>query len=342
MSILFLQPARQVADLGVDLRRLRHVARYGVVRLSSLPRRLRGVGAVVNCVDTSAHARRVLELAAASGVPRLYLFDGIYDVQNAYRNPAHRRLRLSQMDPLLYTHAACVDRWSCEAFAALGVRTHPWLPARAAPEEGAGTGPPDQTAAFLIATARTPAFDAGERSRLEKLIARAVAGLERLGADYRFRIGDPGLLASLGIAASDNDTGEPFAKCIQRYRCLVTTPSTIATTAMLAGKPTATLDYRDSPLTQQTGWRLHRSMDIEEALASMLRPAADRMTFQAREVAHLATRTPVEDFILDAAGIGRGADPPGDGGARPRRRISFDYPLRWAYVNWLKRFRKGL
>lgn len=334
LNVLFLQPAKQVADLGIDLRRLRHVARFGAVCLSSLPR---GLGAVVNCVDTSASARRILELAARRGVPRLYLFDGIYDVTNAYRNPAHRRM--NQMDPLLYSHVACVDRWSCEAYASLGIRTHAWLPARAAPEADEETTP---QVPFLIATARTPVFDDGERLRLEKLISLTVAGLKRLGADYRFRIGDRKLLASLGISSADNDTGDRFAVCIQRYRCLIATPSTIATTAMLAGKPTATLDYRDSPLTQQTGWRLHRSTDVDRVLTSMLRPDADRMTFQAREVAHLESRSPVEDFILEAAGIGPRADPPPAGDSRARRRFSLDYPLRWAYVNWLKRFRKDL
>ncbi len=172
---------------------------------------------------------------------------------------------------------------------------------------------------------------------MKQLIERVVVGLERLGSDYRFRIGDRDLLASLGIASGDNDTGEPFARCIRRYRCLITTPSTIATTAMLAGTPTATLDYRDAPLTQQTGWRIHRSTDIDGVLASMLDPGAGRMTFQAREVAHLAGRAPVEDFILDAAGLG--PDTPAEGGPP---RFSFDYPLRWIWVNWLKRFRRGL
>lgn len=322
----------------MDLGRLRHVSRFGVIRQAALPRRLDKVGAIVNCVDTSAAARRVLEMAATRGVPRLYLFDGIYDVANAYRNPAHLRQGLRQMDPLLYTHAACVDRWSREAFAALGVRTHAWLPARAAPDRDKNPQP-NQTAAFLIATARTPAFDKSERERLERLIDRVVSGMERIGADYRFRTGDRRLLASLGVAAGDNDTGEPFAKCIRRYRCLITTPSTIATTAMLAGTPTATLDYRDAPLTQQTGWRIHGAVDIDGVLASMLEPAAERMSFQAREIAHLAERAPVEDFILDAAGLGLRSDEPLAG--RPPQ-VSFDYPLRWIWVNWLERFRRGL
>lgn len=338
LNILFLQPARQVRDLGIDLKRLSHAARFGVLRPAALPRRLEDIGAVVNCVDTSPAARRLLELAILRGVPRLYLFDGIYDVANAYRNPAHLRRGLRQMDPLLYTHAACVDRWSCEAFASLGVRTHAWLPVRAEPD-GEKNPPPAPTTAFLIAAARTPAFDKGERERLMELITLVVAGLERIGAGYRFRIGDRGLLDSLGVASGDNDVAEPFAKCIRRYRCLITTPSTIAASAMLAGTPTATLDYRDAPLTQQTGWRIHRSTDIGATLTSMLEPAGERMTFQAREVAHLTARAPVEDFILDAAGLGsRSGSPPA--GEPPR--LSLDYPLRWVWVNWLKRLKRGL
>ena len=320
----------------MNLERLRHAARFGVVRPAALPRRFGDIGAVVNCIDTSAAARRVLELAASRGVPRLFLFDGIYDVANAYRNPRHLRLGLHQMDPLLYTHAACVDRWSLDTFAALGLRTHAWLPARAEPDEDRNP-PPVQTAAFLIATARTPAFDKGERERLAKLIALVAAGLERIGADYRFRIGDRKLLAALGVASGDNDTGENFAKCIKRYRCLIATPSTISTTAMLAGKPTAMLDYRDAPLTQRTGWRIHESADIDAALISMLEPAAERMTFQTREIAHLAARTPVEDFILEAAGLDPNSGPP----AEDPPRVSLGYPLRWIWVNWLKRFKRG-
>ncbi len=338
MNIVFLQPARQVRDLGVDLDRLRGFVRFGVMRPAALARRFGEVGAVVNCIDTSVPARKVLELAASRGVPRVYLSDGIYDVANAYRHPAHRSM--GQMDPLLYTHIACTDRWSLETFAALGARTHAWLPTRATPASGRDekqTRP--KTATFLIATARSPVFDPGERKRLGKLLEVTIASLKRIGADFRFRTGDRHLLASLGIPASENDTEESFAKCVRRYRCLITTPSTIATTAMLARIPTATLDYRDTPLTQQTGWRIHGSVDIDSVLASMLEPSADRMTFQAREVAHLTERTPVEDFILEAAGIGPRPDTTAAGGTR---HLSFDYPLRWVWVNWLKRFRRGL
>ena len=338
--MLFLQPAAHVASLGVDLDRLRHAARFGVVNLASLPRRLRTAAAVVNCIDTSATARRIVESAARQGVPRVYLFDGIYDMANAYRNRAHRRRRLAQMDPLLYTHVACVDRWTFRAFAALGARTHAWLPAGVAPVDDPDPARPPGSA-FLVATARSPVFDAGERERLRKLLALTIAALDRLGAEYRFRTGHPELLSSLGIPAARNDVGDAFARCIRRYECLITTPSTIATTAMLAGKPTAILDYRDAPLAQQAGWRIHRSTDIGATLASMLRPAADRMTFQAREVAHLADREPVEDFILRAA---RAGPPPGEPPTDPAAgapRFSFEYPLRWFYVNWLKPFRKG-
>ena len=339
MTVLFLQPAAHVADLGVDLARFRHAARFGTVNLASLPRTLRDTAVVVNCIDTSVSARYVLLAAAREGVPCVYLFDGIYDVANAYRNPAHRRRRVQQMDPLLYTHVACVDRWTHRTFASLGVRTHAWLPRRAAPETT--YSPSTRDASFLVATARTPAFDAAERSRLQRLLALTVESLNRMGATYRFRTGDAKLLASLGIPARHNDVGDGFSRCMSRYDCLVTTPSTIATTAMLAGKPTAMLDYRDSPLTQQTGWRIHASTNIDSTLASMLDPAPDRMTFQAREVAHLANRSPVEDFILQAAGD-RSLSAPHHFGHRTgvRLPVSFDYPLRWIYVNLLKPFRK--
>ena len=320
----------------MDMRRLRHISRHGVIRMTSLQSKLQNVAAIVNCVDTCGASRRILEVAASCDIPRLYLFDGIYDVANAYCNPAHLRQHLSQIDPLLYTHAACVDRWSLEAFAALGVHTHPWLPNRA--ESDDENFPKKPTAAFLIATARTPTFDQEERARLERLIGLVVTGLDRIGADYRFRIGDRSLLASLGATAAENDTEESFAKCIRRYRCLISTPSTIATTAMLGGTPTATLDYRDSPLTQQTGWRIHESTDIEAVLRSMLTPDAGRMTFQAREVAHLVGRTPVEDFILEAAGLGQ-RSPSVPTGSQAIS-LSFDYPRRWVWVNWLKRFRR--
>ena len=337
MTILFLQPAAHVAALGVDLEPLRDAARFGVVNFRSLPARLQAVDAVVNCIDTSASARCILESARRAGVPRIYLFDGIYDVANAYRNPAHLRRRICQMDPLVYSHVACVDRWALRTFAALGLRTHAWLPARAKPEQAAGPAEAS-AAAFLIATARSPAFEPGERARLKDLLAMTVAALDRRGATYRFRTGDTDILRSLGVPAGGNDMRDPFSQCIRRYRCLITTPSTTATTAMLAGKPTATLDYRDGPLTQQTGWRIHGSTDLDDTLASMLEPAPDRMTFQAREIAHLADRTPVEDFILRAADDR--IEPIRDGAAARGRWFSLEYPLRWAYVNWVKQFRK--
>ena len=341
MHILFLQPARLIADLGIDLQSFGDLPRYGVISLASLPHKLRETRLVVTCIDTNTAVRRILEVAASCKVPRLYLFDGIYDVQNAYQNPAHRCRDLNQMDPLLYSHVACVDRWSLSSMAALGIQTHAWLPSRAEPIEDKN---PNQNyhAEFLIATARTPAFDKTERDRLQKLLLLVIASLNRIGAQYRFRTSDPELLASIGASEDDNDINTPFSECISHYQCLITTPSTIATTSMLAEVPTATLDYRDSPLTQQTGWRLHQSMDMDSSLSAMLKPAADRMIFQAREVAHLARRTPVEDFILDAAGISERSHSALVSTRRIRWPISIDYPLRWTWVHWLRRFRKGL
>lgn len=341
LHILFLQPARQIADLGINLQCLGNLPRYGLVSLSSLDRKLRNTRLVVNHIDTNDMARRVLKVAAACGVPRLYLFDGIYDVANAYRNPAHRRRGLWQMDPLLYTHIACVDRWSLTTFAALGIQTHAWLPAKAEPgvEEE-----PLQTPSmkFLIATARTPVFDEAEQDRLETLLHLVTASLKRIGAQYRFRVSDRQLLRSLGASDDDNDIETPFSECIRHYQCLITTPSTIATTSMLAGLPTAILDYRNWPLTQQTGWRIHQSTDIESTLIAMLNPTSDRLAFQAREVGHLAKGKPVEDFILDAAGIADQSHSAFASTQRIQWPFSFDYPLRRIYVNWLKRFRRGL
>ena len=341
MKILFLQPAAQVSGLGVNLKRFGRSASFGVVNLSTMARKLNTIGAIVNCQDVVPTARRVIELAAKAGVPRVYLFDGIYDLSNAYCNPAHKRLRMSQMDPMLYSHVACVDRWSHRVFAQLGAKTHAWLPSRAAPSPKHDVEKAEIAADFLIATARSPVFSPEERPRLERLLSLIIAALDRVGASYCFRIGDAKLLTRLRISSERNDLRNSFAECISRYRCLITTPSTIATTAMLAGKPTATLDYRDSPLTQQTGWRIHESTQIDGILASMLEPAADRMTFQEREVAHLRDRESVEEFILRAA---RKTQPPNEPSLAtlPRgKHINFDFPLRWVYVKFLKPFRKG-
>ena len=341
MHILFLQPAKYFRDLGIELQYFGNLPRYGVINLSSLPRKLRDVRLVVNCIDTNTAARRILEVAATCGIPRLYLFDGIYDVQNASRNPAHQHRCLIQMNPLLYSHVACVDRWSFVNFPAMGIQTHAWLPSRAEPIRNKKPCQ-DDSVEFLIATARMPAFDRTERDRLEKLLLLVIASLKRIGARYRFRVGDRKLLALLGVSDEDNDIHTTFSECIRRYQCLITTPSTIAATSMLAGVPTATLDYRDSPLTQQTGWRIHQSTDMHSVLTAMLEPASDRMVFQAREVSHLAKRTPVEDFILDAADIADRSHTPPVNTQRIRCPISIDYPLRWIWVNWLKRFRRGL
>lgn len=185
--------------------------------------------------------RYALRRAAASGVRVLLLMDGILEWRNTFLNP---RLERDFLRPAPVELIACAgerDRRILESLGNNAVATGLPRLARCAP---LAAPVDDPQAPVLIATARTPAFNADERSRLLAALTRLRDALNARNIPASWRL-TGGLDRDLDVPGDlDSPLGESLANC----RAVLTTPSTLLVEAMLAGRPAAIIHPHPAPL----------------------------------------------------------------------------------------------
>lgn len=185
--------------------------------------------------------RYALRRAAASGVRVLLLMDGILEWRNTFLNP---RLERDFLRPAPVELIACAgerDRWILESLGNEAVATGLPRLARSAPF-ASRTREPD--APVLIATARTPAFNADERSRLLAALTRLRDALRAHDILATWRL-TGGLDCDLEVR---NDLASPLNESLANCRAVLTTPSTLLVEAMLAGRAAALIHPHPAPL----------------------------------------------------------------------------------------------
>ena len=139
------------------------------------------------------------------------------------------------------------------------------------------------TPTLLLTTASTPYFDPDEKKRLQFLIKEIVSVPN---IRIILRIFDKSLLNFEEAKQFHNEIDKPFEQLVQEVSAVITTPSSVALTSMLAGKPTCQIIYRDMPLLMQSGWILHASCNIRETIESLLLAEESRLEFQRKIVSH--------------------------------------------------------
>lgn len=231
--------------------------------------------------------RWVLE-ARHRGIPTLLLVDGPLEWSNVHANPSLRRpgneAARGLFAPVIH-----------DAVAAIG-------PAQARFIESRNDGreivtvcysnqrirttmqqnrEPDYD--FLVTTARTAAFSDLERRALARALSDTCVALAAAGHRSLVRIFDERLRAEISARAPQLDYGTDgsFTETLARCRCVIGTPSSVLLEAMVHGRPTATLAFRDSPPFYSTGWLIGGFGDWNATFASMLARDPERMALQA-------------------------------------------------------------
>lgn len=146
-----------------------------------------------------------------------------------------------------------------------------------------------KTGTILLTTAKTPYFNLEERARLVCLYKEVLNNCLAAFEVVEFRFFDEKLLNDIGGDASRNKVNGAFIDTVKGYGAVITTPSTVSIEAMSLGIPVAHLDYRDSPLFCQSGWRINQSVDIPDVLTSIKNPDSNRLKFQFSEIKSFLT-----------------------------------------------------
>ncbi|MEM1184389.1 MAG: glycosyltransferase family 4 protein [Planctomycetota bacterium] len=221
--------------VGVD----QHLASSGLDVVRTVSATLPANTRVVAVSDAEGPlTRRVIRLAGEAKIPVGLLMDGVVEWRNTFCNPR------TMADPL-FLRPAPASRVLCatEADAIL---------LRAMGNDAVATGLPrldaispaplPEAPKLLVATARTPAFDDAERRRLVRDLGRIKSATDHLGVEVIWRL-SARLHLELGV---DADTA-PLAESLANASAVVTTPSTLALEARLAGRVTALLDPHAAP-----------------------------------------------------------------------------------------------
>ncbi len=185
--------------------------------------------------------RRAIRLADGAGLPVVLMMDGVVEYRNTYRNPRSGPgfLRPAPADTVCVAGEPDKVILDTLGHPEAGVR----VVATGLPRlDGLGPMPLPGGTRLLVATARTPAFDAGERGRLVRALGRVRDAARTLGLAVTWRL-SARLELEVGV---ENDEG-PLAEALAGASAVLTTPSTLALEAMRAGRATALLDAQGVP-----------------------------------------------------------------------------------------------
>ena len=213
----------------------------------------------------------------------LMMFDGILEWRRTFEYPLeHEHLPFEQpvgahkIACLGASQARLLESWGnvgkCEI---VGVPRFDEL-ARNPP-----TFPPGPPYRVLVMTAKTPGFNADQfeacRRSIEDLRTEA-AQFKQVELVYRV---SPKIQTALGLEERGVDTrGADLHQQLAGVHAVITTMSTAYVESLLARRPTAVLDYTNSPHFISSSWRIGSREQIAPVLRELISPSKEKMAYQ--------------------------------------------------------------
>lgn len=235
--------------------------------------------------------RRVYE---TTQVPILILADGILEFRNTWENPGVADGSCFQ--PLMGHKLACIGRAQARTIESWGnvgrceivglpkfdsVQQAEYLPVQ-------NTGP----FRVLVATANTPAFNAQQRA----MVLASLRGIQKRlennpwvngrKLEVTWRVTD-GLDMELGLPKNQpgNTKPIPISDAIELADAVITTPSTLYLESVLKRRPTAVLDFTNSPQYVSSAWTISAPVHLNPVLQELENPPSSKLLFQ-RSILH--------------------------------------------------------
>ena len=223
-------------------------------------------------------------------VATLYAIDGILEWRNAWENREDEPACPWTMRPILSHKVACIgnsqartlSQWgNGDKVEIVGIPRFDHFERQEHSRLGSG-----KSFRLLVMTAKWPGFTQQQTQQ----ITRSLIDLKNWAAKAK-TIGDRpielvwrltgGLDEMVGIQNELRDTtGEDLATALRRIDATITTPSTTQLELMLFGKPTAILDYTNSPLYVGAVWRVTAKCQFTDAIRQLCEPTPEQMHFQ--------------------------------------------------------------
>lgn len=256
------------------------------------------------------HALR--KMFQESSVPVLILADGILEYRNTWEHP--ELADGSMFQPLVGHKVACIGRGQARILESWGnpgkaevvglPRLDDVLNQEPAPIQS------DGMFRLLVATANTPAFDEGQRQTVIESLSLIKQRLSVIGkvnqreVQITWRLTD-NLEQAIGLpSAKVNELEQAdrptLAEEIDAADAVITTPSTLFLESALKRRPTAILDFHNSPHFVPAAWMINGPQHLDTILSELAHPPLPKMLFQ-ETVLHdnLQWRVPAKPRMLD-------------------------------------------
>ena len=282
------------------------------------------------------------KLTESNRVPVLVLADGVLEYRNTWEHPGIPQGCVFQ--PVCGHKLACIGQGQARVIESWGnpgrceVVGMPRLD-----HLSANAAPPVRTEGpfrLLIATANTPAFTQSQRQTLVDSLRFLVDRFERIPkvngrpVDLNWRLTD-GLSDELGLPDLPTHKLPPLHQAIDEADAVITSPSTLYLESALRNRPTAIIDYWNSPKYITPAWSITANSHVFPVLEQLADPPPHRMVFQNAalheqlECSSAATPRLIQliDAMIDAGQVARSNDQPIKLPARilPVKRLGFPH-----------------
>lgn len=234
--------------------------------------------------------------------------DGIFEFSNSFINPMVVKYGVKQFHPILQDYFICVGKEEAGYFNN-EVNVYNFMPKRII--ENVNIIQKSKYPKILITTANSAYFNDDEYASLLKLILGVCQVLRTEEIDFSLRIFDRKLLKDIYAHLGSNiynDIEMGFEDTLKNYSSVLTTPSSIAVSAMYHQRSVSLMIYRDFPLLLKTGW-LTPSSDVFKAnLSGFIHLDSDRMNIQNQFLKSYLTENKLTDLLLQISKISESSE----------------------------------
>lgn len=236
--------------------------------------------------DEISALRRIYE---STQIPILILADGILEYRNTWQNPTIADGSIFQ--PMIGHKLACIGNSQARHLESWGnsgkcevtglprfdsVFDSEYLPIQ---KEGPFR--------LLIATANTPAFNASQRNQVVQSIEALRKRLEKNGiingrsVEVNWRLTD-GLHEELNLPRRRDQSDRPhtLSDMVELSDAVITTPSTLYLDSVTKNRPTAILDFNNTPSYVNSAWTISAPLHINDVLKELENPPPPKLFYQ--------------------------------------------------------------
>jgi uncharacterized coiled-coil protein SlyX len=227
-------------------------------------------------------------VVAQNRIPVLILSDGILEYRNTWEHPD--LVDGSIFQPLIGHKLACIGRGQARVVESWGnagkceVVGLPRLDSiNSKTVQVINSNGPFRV---MIATANTPAFDEVQRASVVESLNYVKQWVESNQAvngrpvEITWRLSD-GLESEIGVGEDvDPEERTPIGEVIESVDAVITTPSTMYLESVLRGRPTAILDFHNSPHYVMAAWTISGPHQMDWAMGELAAPSKHKMMFQ--------------------------------------------------------------